>query len=170
MKIQNGKVVSLYYEMHLEGFESEVVESAEKENPHIFLFGSGEMLPSFEKGIENMQKGDSFKFMIKAADAFGEFNPDSVVEIPKEQFYVDGKLDTEVIFEGNIVPMKDQEGNQYEATILGVGPKTIRIDFNHPLAGEDLYIHGGIDEVREATEEELQKGHNHNDGCGCCSC
>jgi len=165
MKVQEGKVVSVYYEMYLESFDSEMVESAQKDNPHIFLFGSGEMLPSFEKGIENLQKGDSFKLEIKAADAFGEHDPDKVVEIPKEQFYEDGKFDSEVIFEGNVVPMKDQEGNHYEATILGVGPEKVRIDFNHPLAGEDLFITGGIDEVRDATPEELAHGHTHGDGC-----
>lgn len=165
MKIEQGKVVSIYYEMYLEGFDSEVVESAEKDNPHIFLYGSGEMLPSFENGIMNMQKGDHFEFMITAADAFGEYNPEAVVEVPKEQFHVDGKFDSEVIFEGNVVPMKDQQGNHYEATILGVGPETVRIDFNHPLAGEDLYIKGGIDEVRDATPEELAHGHTHGDGC-----
>jgi FKBP-type peptidyl-prolyl cis-trans isomerase SlyD len=168
MKIENGKVVSVFYDMFLDGFDSEIVESAKSDNPHIFLFGSGEMLPSFEKGIEGMQKGDSFEFMIKAADAFGEHKPEAVVEIPKEQFEVDGKFDSGVIFEGNIVPMKDQEGNQYEATILGVGPKNVRIDFNHPLAGEDLYIKGGVDLVREATADELEHGHTHKDDCGCC--
>lgn len=165
MNIENGKVVSVYYDMFVESFDSESIESAPKENPHIFLYGSGEMLPSFEKEIEGKKKGDTFEIVIKAENAFGEYNPDAVVELPKDQFNVNGKFDSEVIFEGNVVPMKDQEGNQYEATILGVEDKTVRIDFNHPLAGEDLYIRGGIDEVRNATDDEKSHGHVHSDGC-----
>ncbi|MGL5958137.1 MAG: FKBP-type peptidyl-prolyl cis-trans isomerase, partial [Phocaeicola sp.] len=36
-------------------------------------------------------------------------------------------------------------------------------DFNHPLAGMDLNFEGKIEEVRPATEKELNKGHV----CGC---
>lgn len=170
MKIEKGKVISVFYNMYLDGFDGEMVESAEKDNPHVFLFENGEMLPAFEKGLEGLKKGDTFKFSLKAQEAFGEYDPDAVMELPKESFSVNGKFDSEVIFEGNQVPMKDQEGKMYEATILGVTEKTVRIDFNHPLAGEDLFIEGGIDEVREATTDELSHGHLHDPSCqgGCC--
>ncbi|PKP18469.1 MAG: peptidylprolyl isomerase [Bacteroidetes bacterium HGW-Bacteroidetes-21] len=171
MKVEKGKVISVYYNMYLDSFEGEMVEAAEKTNPHVFLYDNGEMLQSFEKEIEGKTKGDTFKFELKAANAFGEYDPEAVMELPKDSFSVNGKFDSEVIFEGNMVPMKDQDGKVYEATILGVSDKTVRIDFNHPLAGEDLFIEGGIDEVREATADELAHGHKHDhadgEGCGC---
>jgi FKBP-type peptidyl-prolyl cis-trans isomerase SlyD len=44
------------------------------------------------------------------------------------------------------------------------------MDFNHPLAGEDLHFTGEILEVREATEDELAAAYSTGgcgSGCGC---
>ena len=41
------------------------------------------------------------------------------------------------------------------------------MDFNHPLAGENLHFKGEVIEVREATDEEAEHGHIHQSGgCG----
>jgi len=163
MKIGTNTVVTVQYAMSLEGFEGEMIEATEQGNPFTFLYNSGEMLAAFEEEILGKEKGNDFKFSIKPENAFGEYDEESIMEFPKDVFSIDGKFDKEVIFEGNIVPMKDQEGNTYDATILEVGKDNIKVDFNHPLAGEELFITGKIEDVREATADEIKHGHVHRD-------
>jgi FKBP-type peptidyl-prolyl cis-trans isomerase SlyD len=48
--------------------------------------------------------------------------------------------------------------------IIGINDETVEMDFNHPLADEDLNFKGEIISVREATAEELDHGHVHGEG------
>ena len=57
--------------------------------------------------------------------------------------------------------MEDEEGYPLSGRILEVNPDNVLVDFNHPLAGMDLYFEGRILDVREATKEELEHGHAH---------
>ena len=114
--------------------------------------------------------------------------PEGVRSVPKDIFNIDGKFDHEHIFEGAIVPLQDNEGHQFFATITKVAPETVTVDLNHPYAGKDLTFEGKITEMRDATTEEMQEminmmshegcdcgcddceGHHHHDGCGCGHC
>jgi FKBP-type peptidyl-prolyl cis-trans isomerase SlyD len=60
--------------------------------------------------------------------------------------------------------MQDQDGNPMDGRVLEIGTETVKMDFNHPLAGEELHFKGEILEVREATAEELDHGHVHGPG------
>jgi FKBP-type peptidyl-prolyl cis-trans isomerase SlyD len=66
-----------------------------------------------------------------------------------------------MLFEGNIIPMMDQQGNRYEGRVMRVGENSVKMDFNHPLAGKTLYFTGTILDVRNATPDELAHGHVH---------
>ena len=57
--------------------------------------------------------------------------------------------------------MQDQNGNQFYGEVKEVLPDSVKMDFNHPLAGKDLYFIGKIVEVRDATPEEIAHGHVH---------
>jgi len=57
--------------------------------------------------------------------------------------------------------MTDNEGNHLRGTILEITDETVSMDFNHPLAGTDLFFQGTILTVRAATNEELDHGHSH---------
>ena len=56
-------------------------------------------------------------------------------------FIVDGKFDEEMIFPGNTVPMMDASGNRLNGSVLEVKENVVVMDFNHPLAGEDLHFY-----------------------------
>ena len=102
--------------------------------------------------------------------------------MPKNIFEVNGKIDEEILFEGNIVPLQDSEGNRINASVVTVGKDTVTVDLNHPLAGENLHFVGKVLVKREATIEEIQKamqpscggcGGSCGGGCSCdsdCSC
>ncbi|MBO7563110.1 MAG: peptidylprolyl isomerase [Bacteroidales bacterium] len=157
MKVSENKVVSLSYTLTVNGREIEKVEAAE---PLTFIFGSGMLLPKFEENVLGKEVGDSFDFELEAADAYGEMNPQMVVDLPLKMFEMDGKIDYEIIKEGNILPMQDRQGHRMNGIIKAVKAleEKVTMDFNHPLAGEKLHFTGKVESVREATEKELQDG------------
>ena len=92
----------------------------------------------------------------------------AVVNVPKSIFMVDGQIDENLLKLGNTVPMMDAEGRRMNGKILSIDEEAVQMDFNHPMAGNDLFFKGQVSEIREATEEELNHGHVHaGGGCGC---
>jgi FKBP-type peptidyl-prolyl cis-trans isomerase SlyD len=176
MKISVNKFVSATYDLYVggeEGSEQELMEKATEDRPLSFIFGTGMMLEGFENNLAGLTVGESFDFTLSAENAYGEYVDENVVDLPKSIFETDGKIDEEIIFENNTVPMVDQEGNRLNGTIVKIGEQNITMDFNHPLAGEDLHFVGKVVEVREPSEKELKQfmggcncGESDCEGCG----
>lgn len=146
------------------------MEQATEEQPLTFYTGLGMMLDKFEAEIAPLKVGDSFDFVIPVDDAYGEYEDEKIIELPKNIFEVDGAIDEEMIAEGNMVPLVDSEGNRINASIVSVGEDIVTVDINHPLAGEDLHFIGKVIEMREATEEELKAVFSSGCGCGSGGC
>ncbi len=174
MKISTHKFVSLTYDLNVggEGEELELMERATVEQPLEFVFGTGSMLEAFEAQLENLSEGDTFNFDLSPDQAYGEYDDEYLVDLPRSMFEQDGNLNTEVVFEGNVLPMMDTNGNRLNGSVVSIGDETIKMDFNHPLAGETLHFSGKIQVVREATPEEIA-ALTASGGCGCgsgCGC
>ena len=166
MKISEGTLVSLTYDLTVEG---ELMEKATKERPLTFLFGMGMMLEAFEKNLENVETGGKFAFTLTPTEAYGERNDQAIVELPKNIFEIDGKLDSETLKEGATLPMMDSNGNRLMGSVLEILPEVVVMDFNHPLAGETLHFEGEVIDVHEATAEEIA-AITEQGGCDCESC
>ena len=166
MTIKKDKVVSIIYDLRIDSPEGEIVESLNQDKPLTFLYGSGNLLPKFEENISGLKLGDSFDFDLAVTDAYGEVNETAIVEVPISAFEMDGKLDEDLVKLGNTIPMRDNAGNRLNGVVKEISSENVKMDFNHPLAGNHLYFKGEVTEVREATEEELTHGHVHG-GCGC---
>ena len=173
MKITANKTVLAEYELYVDAEvegELELMEKASSEQPLSFIYGVGMMLPKFEENVFGLQSGDKFDFIINTEDAYGEYDDESVLDLDRAIFEIDGKLDEEMIFEGNVVPLMDNEGNRVNAQVVSVDEVHVKVDLNHPLAGETLHFKGTVLEVREATEKELAAltgGGGCGSGCGC---
>ena len=89
-----------------------------------------------------------------------------MVELPKNTFMVNGKVADEMLYPGSQIPMSDAQGNRMLGIVKEVADDTVKMDFNHPLAGKDVRFDGSILTVRDATPEEIQPAN----GCGCGSC
>jgi FKBP-type peptidyl-prolyl cis-trans isomerase SlyD len=81
--------------------------------------------------------------------------------LPKDVFKIDGELQEDMLVEGNIIPLQDQQGNPMQGVVLEIGGDTVKMDLNHQLAGKTLHFSGEVLEVREATKEEIAHGHVH---------
>ena len=169
-------VLKLKTDIHLlqqkiEDGEKDLVEEAKAEHPFQFISGLGTTLEAFESQIAPLNKGDKFDFTISSQDAYGEYNEEHVLDLPKHIFEIDGKFDNERIFAGNVVPLMDSEGRRMNGTVVEVKPDVVVVDMNHPLAGADLTFVGEVIESRPATNEEIQEIVNMMGGGGCsCGC
>lgn len=168
LEIGKYSMVTLTYDLRVDDENGEVVEQATDEKPLQFLYGAGAMLPKFESQLAGLCEGEPFTIKLGKKDAYGELNQDAIVELPKHVFLVDGKFDDELIKVGNTVPMMSSNGQRLNGLVLEVNDEVIQMDFNHPLAGEDLFFSGKVKEVREASDEEVaQILSGSGGGCGC---
>jgi len=167
MMIDKDKVVSVNYHLTVkeeDGGES-LVEKTDTQHPFVFLFGSGGLLEAFENNLKGKKVGDTFDFYIKADEGYGQKDADHIVNIPIEAFQAeDGSIDTEMVQIGQMLPMVDNTGHRLQGMVEEVTDQHVRMDFNHPLAGQELHFVGEVLEVRIATEEEIAHGHVHGPG------
>lgn len=160
MNISPNSVVALTYELHTTNEEGQqvFVEKADEQNPLVFLYGVGMMLPKFEEHLTGLKTGDEYSFELSAADGYGDIDPGAYADLPKTMFTEAGG---ELPNVGDVIPLQDNNGNQFRAGVTSVHDETISVDLNHPMAGKNLLFSGVILNVREATQDELAHGHAH---------
>ncbi|WP_298645951.1 FKBP-type peptidyl-prolyl cis-trans isomerase [uncultured Proteiniphilum sp.] len=171
MQISDNKYVTLAYDLNVgEGDERELMERATAQQPLEFIFGTNSMLEAFEKQLEGLSQGDAFSFLLTPEEAYGDYDDTKVIELPKNIFEIDGKIDEEVLFEGNTLPMMDSSGNRLVGSVVSIGDDVVTMDFNHPLAGEIMHFEGTVTGVREASAEEIAALFAGGCGCGSGGC
>ncbi|HMX04077.1 MAG TPA: hypothetical protein PK511_05535 [Chitinophagales bacterium] len=164
MSISKNKVVSLTYELREDNISGDLIEVVKADQPFVFLFGAGGLLPEFESNLAGKMIGSSFDFQIMAANAYGEFDESAMEYVPKDIFMIDGKLAEDLLETDKVINLRDQDGHLVRARVAEVGEAEVLLDFNHPLAGVNLHFSGQILDIRDATAEELDHGHVHGPG------
>jgi FKBP-type peptidyl-prolyl cis-trans isomerase SlyD len=132
-----------------------VLDSSIGDEPLYFLENSHQIIPGLEKVIQLMNVGDKRKIEVKAADAYGDINPELIVKVKKTQFPPDAQLTVGDQFQVN----NDAQSPVF--TITAIESEDVTVDGNHPMAGKDLFFDVEIVGVRPATNEEMQHGHAH---------
>ena len=155
------KIISLTYELRSGGAEGEVIEIADKNNPAEFLFGTGNLIKEFEDQVQDLNKGESFEFLINSDNAYGPTNPTAVVNLPRSVFVIDGQEASDLLVVGKIIPMRNDQGDPLQGKVLEINEENVKMDFNHPLAGHDLHFKGEVINARDASPEEIDHGHVH---------
>ncbi len=173
MKIGENTFVALDYKLEVDG---KIADQSQPGQPLKFAYGMGMLLPKFEEAIAGLKAGEEFAFTLSPADGYGEIIKEAVVELPKNVFEVNGKVEEGLLAVGNMIPMADQQGNRLLGRVAAVTEDKVTMDFNHPMAGNTLNFTGRIVDVREITPEDLQ-GFAGGGGCSCgceegkdCSC
>jgi len=157
-KVTENMAVSMEYTLTVDG---EVLDSSEEHGPIEFLLGYQNIITGLEKAVEGMAVGESKDVVVAAKDGYGESDPSEIKDVSKDEFPDEIPLKPGVDLE-----MKDDEGHLVHGTILEVGEESIKMDFNHPLAGKELHFAVKVVGLREATAEELSHGHIHSHGHG----
>ncbi len=174
MKIQANMLVSTEYQLFVDGEtendQLELMETATKEQPMTYIHGIGMMLQKFEEELFGLAAGDKYEFTIPMEEAYGPYEEENVFDLDRSIFEINGSLDTEVVFPGNSVPLMDAEGNRLNSVVLEVTDSYVKVDLNHPFAGENLHFKGSVLEVREATSKEIEDILGVGTGCSGCGC
>jgi len=161
MKIGNNTVVSMTYKLTEKDENGNMIQEVNKDKPFVFIYGSGFLLPKFEENILGMEAGADYGFALASDVAYGAKREDALIELDKKIFEIEGKIDESILFVGNDIPMQNDNGQTIMGKVLEISGDKVKMDFNHPLAGIDLFFKGEIVDVREATAEEIEHGHVH---------
>ncbi len=155
MEVKPNTVVSFHYTVR-DKETGEVYDSSyQRGEPLKVLIGANQIIPGLEKRLVGLKKGDEAVIEVPATEAYGAKDPELIQTLPREYFQ---GIELE---KGLPLQMKTPEGHIIYLKVVDFDDETVTVDMNHPLAGRDLVFEVKIEDVREATPEEIAHGHAH---------
>lgn len=153
MKIERDCFVDLEYE--LRDAEGDVLESSAEGKLMSYLHGRNEIPPKLEAALEGRALGEHVVVTLEPSDAYGEFNPDGIVAVPRSEFPADAEI---VPGDWISIEVQSDEGEasgSMEMRVIEIAPEAITLDANHPLAGQKITFDLRVKSVRKASAEEV---------------
>lgn len=157
MAIAADKVVTIHFT--IKDDKGIVQDSTKGQPPYSFIASSDQMFQKVENALSGMKAGEKKTLVLEPADAYGEYDEDFVKVTDPSHFPDGADLKEGMTF---LTVVEEQET---PVIIKKIEESGITIDFNHPLAGKNLDMEVELVEVRKATEDELENGHIHGEGC-----
>jgi FKBP-type peptidyl-prolyl cis-trans isomerase SlyD len=154
--VQNNVVVSMEYTLHV---DNEEIDSSKGQDPLQFLVGHGNIISGLEREMMGMKVGESKNVVIAPADGYGEFDEEAFMDVPRSAFPQDMPVE-----EGAELTVRDDSGQSRYARIDAINGDNVTLNFNHPLAGDELHFNVKVVGLREPTVEELEHEHVHQNG------
>lgn len=96
------------------------------------MIGDGDMILGFEKAVVGMEPGETKTVTLEAEEAYGAYEDELVIEGPRNVF-PEGELKLGASFTVHL-----RGGEEAVGRVVRIGPDTVALDFNHPLAGKRL--------------------------------
>ncbi|MFC1569462.1 peptidylprolyl isomerase [bacterium] len=154
MTVQEKRIVSLHYK--LTDDKDATLDSSEGQEPLTYMHGTNSLIPGLEKQLTGKTAGDEIQVTVQPEEAYGQFNSNLVQKVPHDAFKEIGKVEP-----GMELQSTDPDGHVQLLIVQEVDEQGVTVNGNHPLAGQTLHFDVKIEEVREATEEEMNHGHAH---------
>lgn len=130
-EVKSGDTVRVHYTGKLTSGEQ--FDSSAGREPLEFTVGAGQMIKGFDAAMPGMNVGDKKTVNIPATDAYGEKDPNAIIEFPRENVPEDMKLEP-----GMQLTLSNQHGQPFPVVVTEVKPDIVVLDANHFLAGEEL--------------------------------
>ena len=130
-KISDGSEVTIRFRLSLE--DGTVVEATEGDETLSFTLGDGTLIEGLEEVIKDLSVGERHTYLLGPDEAFGYPDEDNIHDMPRADF-----PDTVHLEEGQIIAFNTPSGDEVPGAILEIGADTVKVDFNHPLAGRNL--------------------------------
>lgn len=155
--IKENSVVTMHYE--LKNPEGEVLDSSKGQEPLVYLHGAGNIIIGLEEQLIGKAVGDKVNAVVAPEKGYG-LPVDALIQtVPREAFGDDIKsVEVGMRFQA------ETEQGPVPVVVTAMDEKTVTVDGNHPLAGQELHFEVSIEEIREATQEEIDHGHVHGPG------
>ncbi|MCI5124210.1 MAG: peptidylprolyl isomerase [Candidatus Electrothrix sp. AR5] len=131
MKIAEGTTVIIDYTLSLKN--GDVIETTHDEEPVTYVQGTGEIIDGLEQAVAGLEKGTKKNIILPVDQAFGAHNPEALIEIPQTD------LPPESLVPETLIHANGPKGQTINGKVLEVKENTVLVDFNHPLAGQELY-------------------------------
>lgn len=157
MTIKENSAVSFHYT--LTDADGQQLDSSAGKEPLAYLHGAGNIIPGLENALTGKAVGDSMVVAVSAAEGYGEVQKELIQEVPRSAFQGVDTIEVGMQFEA-----QTGQGGNVPVTVTAVTEEVVTVDGNHPLAGKNLNFDVSIEDVRDATEEELANGHVHGPG------
>lgn len=129
--VKKGDTVRVHYSGKMTN--GQTFDSSEGHDPLEFTVGSGMVIQGFDNGVLDMQEGEKKTIEIPVGEAYGPRDEKLIIDFPKENIPPDMKPE-----EGMQLQLTNADGQVFPVVVRTVGEKTVQLDANHPLAGEDL--------------------------------
>jgi len=161
--VQSDAFVTIEYTLTLGS--GEVVDKSAPDAPLGFIAGCGQIIPGLENALNGKSAGESFSVKIPAADGYGAVDEEMIQSMPRKNFPSDTALEIDMVFQAQT------PHGPVSFRVKEVQDEEVVVDFNHPLAGEDLNFDVKIIGVRAATDADFAKLHEAHgcDGSHSCS-
>ena len=153
MLIKKDCVVAMHYT--LTNDQGEVLDSSEGRDALKFLQGAHNIIPGLEKAMEGKQTGDAFEVSIEPEEAYGVRHEQMIQKVPLSAFQGVDNVEVGMTFQA------ETEQGPVPVKITDVTDDVVTGDGNHELAGQRLHFKVKVEEVREATQEEMEHSHAH---------
>jgi FKBP-type peptidyl-prolyl cis-trans isomerase SlyD len=128
------------------------------DEPLEFFLGGGDLLPAIEEVLQGHRAGDALQMQMEPDQAFGDFDDKLLFLEPRELF--PPELEVGLLIEGSALPTGCNPAAPRHTlfTVTDIYPEHVVLDANHPLAGIAIRLRMRVESVREASQEELQRG------------
>ena len=143
MSISDGKTISMEYTLTLE--DKKVLDTNVGGAPLNFTQGSHQIIPGLETALEGMKIGESKQVTVAPEQGYGPVNPQAVEEVPID------KIPEEARKVGAQLQGKDGQGRMVHPRVTEVKEQVVVLDFNHPLAGKELFFDVKILDIQTAS-------------------
>ena len=131
MTVAKGSSIKVQYEGRLE--TGDIFDKSKEDQPLEFTVGSGQIIPGFDRAVEGMKAGEDKEITIEPEDAYGPRNEEMVREVPRSN--MPEGVDLKV---GMVLSSQSPTGQSMPVVVTEFDDETVKIDFNHPLAGKKL--------------------------------
>ncbi len=154
MSITKNSVVTIHYKMY--DMEGKLLDQTEE--PIAYLHGGFDnILPLLEEGLHGKNVGDIVEVTMQPEDAFGEYEAELVRVEEKDVFPQD--VEVGMVFEAD----DPETGDVMLFRVTEVEGQKVVVDGNHPFAGMTIRFVAQVQDVRPATQEEMDHGHVHGE-------